>query len=106
MPQLMAGCPLVNISKKEFLNNRACPEFSTLCPFIAIFFCSKILRIILNYNFFYQRIITLPQVNPLPKAANTTKSPSLIFPCSQASVQAIGTDAAVVFPYFIMLLYT
>ena len=48
----------------------------------------------------YHRIITLPQVNPLPKAAKTTKSPFLIFPCSQASVNAIGMDAAVVFPNF------
>src|SRR5690554_3663986 len=106
MPQLMAGCFLVNISKKDFLNKRASPEFSTLCPFIAIFFCSKILRIILYYNFFYQRIITLPQVNPLPKDDKTTNSPSVTFHCSQASVKALVTDAAVVFPYFIMLLYT
>jgi hypothetical protein len=46
----------------------------------------------------YQRIIALPQVNPLPKAANTTKSPDLILPCSHASVNAIGIEAAVVFP--------
>ena len=54
----------------------------------------------------YHLIITLPQVNPLPKAANTTKSPSLIFPLSNASVKAIITDAAVVLPYFIILLKT
>lgn len=55
---------------------------------------------------FYQRIITEPQVNPLPKAAKTTKSLSLILPCSQASVKAIITEAAVVFPYFMILLNT
>lgn len=48
--------------------------------------------------FIYHRIITLPQVNPLPKAAKTTKSPDLTLPDSQASVKAIGIDAAVVFP--------
>lgn len=54
----------------------------------------------------YHLIIALPQVNPLPKAAKTTVSPVLIFPCSQASVNAIGIEAAVVLPYFWMLLYT
>ncbi|MNR01287.1 hypothetical protein D3C85_1170870 [compost metagenome] len=52
----------------------------------------------------YHLIIALAQVNPLPKAAKTTVSPDLIFPCSQASVKAIGIDAAVVLPYFWMLL--
>ena len=49
---------------------------------------------------FYHLIIELPQVNPLPKAAKTTISPEFIFPSSQASVNAIGIDPAVVFPYF------
>lgn len=52
----------------------------------------------------YHLMITLPQVNPLPKAAKTTVSPDLIFPCSQASVKAIGMEAAVVLPYFWILL--
>jgi len=53
------------------------------------------------HSFFsYHLIIALAQVNPLPKAANTSVSPSFILPNSQASVSAIGIDAAVVFPYF------
>ena len=48
----------------------------------------------------YQRKITLPQVNPLPKAERTTISPSLTRPCCRASVRAIGKVAAVVLPYF------
>ena len=52
----------------------------------------------------YHLIIALAQVKPLPKAAKTTVSPDLIFPCYQASVKAIGIDAAVVFPYFWILL--
>jgi hypothetical protein len=44
--------------------------------------------------------MALAQVNPLPNAAKTTVSPDLILPCSQASVKAIGMEAAVVFPYF------
>jgi hypothetical protein len=48
----------------------------------------------------YHLMMTLPQVNPLPKAAKTTVSPDLILPFSHASVKAIGIDAAVVFPYF------
>jgi hypothetical protein len=47
---------------------------------------------------------TLPHVNPLPKAERSTKSPLLIFPCSIASLKAIGIEAAVVFPYFWILL--
>ena len=54
----------------------------------------------------YQLIKALPQVNPLPKAAKTTKSPDLILPSSHASVIAMGMDPAVVLPYRIMLLYT
>ena len=50
--------------------------------------------------FDYHLIIALPQVKPLPKAASTTVSPSFTLPCSQASVRAIGIEAAVVFPYF------
>ena len=60
----------------------------------------------INYCMDYHLIITLPQVKPLPNAARTTVSPFFIFPCSQASVSAIGMDAAVVFPYFWMLLKT
>lgn len=52
------------------------------------------------FPFSYHLIIALAQVNPLPNAAKTTLSPFLIFPCSQASVKAIGMEAAVVFPYF------
>ena len=48
----------------------------------------------------------LAHVNPLPKAARQTRSPSLILPCSQASQSAMGMDAAVVLPYFWILLYT
>ena len=56
--------------------------------------------IILNIGKTYHRITTEPQVKPLPKAAKTTKSFSFILPISQASVKAIITEAAVVFPYF------
>ena len=66
-----------------------------------LFIISKSL-IVFRLN--YQRITTDPQVNPLPKAANTTRSPLLIFPFSQASVKAIITEAAVVLPYFMILL--
>jgi len=52
----------------------------------------------------YHRITALPQVKPLPKAAITSKSPSFTLPCSIASVKAIGIDAAVVLPYFCILL--
>jgi hypothetical protein len=45
-------------------------------------------------------MIASPHVKPLPKAAKTTVSPVLIFPFSQASVKAIGIEAAVVLPYF------
>ena len=34
-----------------------------------------------SYKTNYHFIITLPQVNPLPKAASTTVSPSLTLPC-------------------------
>ena len=44
------------------------------------------------------------QVNPLPKAAKQIKSFSLIFPSAQASLSAMGMDAAVVFPYRMILL--
>jgi hypothetical protein len=44
-------------------------------------------------------MIASPHVKPLPKAAKTTVSPVLIF-LSQASVKAIGIEAAVVLPYF------
>ena len=49
---------------------------------------------------FYQRINAPAQVNPLPNAARQTKSPSFIFPSSHASHKAMGTEAAVVLPYF------
>lgn len=48
----------------------------------------------------YHRIKAEPQVNPLPKAAKQTKSPSFILLVSHASQSAIGIDAAVVLPYF------
>ena len=37
---------------------------------------------------------------PLPKAARHTRSPSFTIPFSHASQSAMGTDAAVVLPYF------
>ena len=40
----------------------------------------------------------LAHVKPLPKAARQTRSPSFILPISQASHNAIGIEAAVVFP--------
>ena len=55
---------------------------------------------ILKKQYNYHLIIALAQVKPLPKAAKTTVSPDFIFHCSQASVKAIGIEAAVVFPYF------
>ena len=48
----------------------------------------------------YHLISADAQVNPEPKAAKQTKSPSFTKPFSQASHKAIGIDAAVVFPYF------
>ena len=59
-----------------------------------------------NYDLIYQRISAEAQVNPLPKAAKQTKSPSLTFPASHASHNAIGIEAAVVFPYFWILFQT
>ena len=47
---------------------------------------------------YYQRISAEAHVKPLPNAAKQIKSPSLILPCSQASLNAMGIDAAVVFP--------
>ncbi len=38
------------------------------------------------------------QVKPPPKEARQTRASSLINPCSQASLMAMGTEAAVVFP--------
>ena len=68
---------------------------------------TKFVRVLLfKWVNIYHFIMTLPQVNPLPKAASTTKSPSFTFPCSQASVSAMGIEAAVVFPYLIILLKT
>lgn len=46
----------------------------------------------------YQRIRAEAQVNPLPNAAKQIKSFSLILPSAQASLMAIGMEAAVVFP--------
>src|SRR2546423_1024482 len=53
-----------------------------------------------NYIANYHFNNALAQVKPLPNAARQTRSPSLIFCCSQASHKAMGIDAAVVFPYF------
>ena len=47
----------------------------------------------------YQRMSVAPQVNPEPKAARHTMSPSRIRPCSTHSSMAIGIEAAVVLPY-------
>jgi hypothetical protein len=44
------------------------------------------------------------QVKPLPNAAKQIKSFSLILPSAQASLNAIGMEAAVVFPYLMILL--
>jgi hypothetical protein len=52
----------------------------------------------------YQRIKAEAQVNPLPKAAKQITSFSLTLPSAQASLKAIGMDAAVVLPYLMMLL--
>ena len=41
--------------------------------------------------------------NPDPKDAKTTLSPLEIFPSLTASVNAMGIEAAVVFPYLCML---
>jgi hypothetical protein len=46
----------------------------------------------------YQRIRAEAQVNPLPNAAKQIKSFSLILPSAHASLNAMGIDAAVVFP--------
>src|SRR5690606_10160283 len=55
---------------------------------------------------YYHLINAEPQVKPAPKAARHTRSPSCTLPCSHASHKAIGTEAAVVFPYFWILLNT
>jgi hypothetical protein len=52
----------------------------------------------------YQRIKAEAQVKPLPNAARQIKSFSFILPSAQASLIAIGIDAAVVLPYRMMLL--
>lgn len=54
----------------------------------------------------YHLINAEPQVKPAPNAARHRRSPSFILPCSQASHSAIGTEAAVVLPYFWILLNT
>lgn len=46
------------------------------------------------------------QVNPLPNAAKQITSLFFTLPSAQASLKAMGIDAAVVFPYRMMLLYT
>ena len=63
----------------------------------------SILQVVMGWDD-YHLITTLPHVKPLPKAAKTIRSSSLILPFSQASVKAIIIEAAVVLPYFIMLL--
>ena len=45
-----------------------------------------------------------PQVRPAPNATRQTRSPGLILPSSIASCMQIGIEAAVVLPYFWMLL--
>src|SRR5216110_586674 len=52
----------------------------------------------------YQRIAALPQVNPDPNAVSTRMSPCFRRPAASASSRAIGIEAAVVLPYFWMLL--
>ena len=54
----------------------------------------------------YHRIKAEAHVNPLPNAARQIKLFSFIFPSAHASLIAIGMDAAVVFPYRMILLYT
>jgi len=46
----------------------------------------------------YQRMRAEAQVNPLPKAAKQITSFSFILPSAQASLSAIGIEAAVVLP--------
>ena len=76
-------------------NNKALSMHLRLLYLIDLMCCSK------GYPHF---MMALPQVNPLPKAAKTTQSPDFILLFSQASVRAIGIEAAVVFPYFWILL--
>jgi len=57
--------------------------------------CFHLIVVNLNYC---QRISAEAQVNPLPKAAKQIKSSFFILPSAQASLMAIGIDAAVVFP--------
>src|SRR5690606_41080054 len=54
----------------------------------------------------YQLSKAEAQEQPLPKAARHTRSPSLSFLCSQASLKAIGIVTAVVLPEYMMLLNT
>src|SRR6266542_4156254 len=54
----------------------------------------------------HQRIAALPHVKPEPNAVSTSRSPRCNRPCATASSSAIGIEAAVVLPYFWMLLYT
>ena len=74
------------------------PQRETLRLFVFSKIASK--NVIFERLLCYHFKIALAQVKPLPKAAKTTVSPSLILPSSQASVKAIGIEAAVVFPYF------
>lgn len=60
-------------------------------------FCERF-KLFLSIN--YHLIKTEPQVNPAPKAVIRTVSPLLISPAAFASLNAIGIEAAVVFPYF------
>ena len=53
---------------------------------------------ILNSKSAYHRISAEAHVNPLPNAARQIRSPSFIRPSAQASLIAMGIDAAVVFP--------
>ena len=47
----------------------------------------------------YHRITLAAQVKPAPKDTIIMIWPSFIRPCSNTSLRAMGSDAAVVFPY-------
>src|SRR5262245_62240806 len=57
-------------------------------------------------RFAQQRYSEAPQLRPLPSPTKQTRSPGFARPACRASWNAIGIVAAVVFPYFWMLLKT
>lgn len=55
---------------------------------------------IVKPKLYYHFNKALAHVKPLPNAVKAYSIGFLIFPCSHASHNAMGTDAAVVLPYF------